>query len=448
MTELLMFLAVTLGMALCVAGVVVWVLLRKGPVVTSASQSQANVKVYKEQILDLDREHANGHLSDSEWQQSRDELSVRLLQDTAIEDDPHVITQAQSWPTAVVIALVFPISALGFYIWLGTPEALSPMAPAAVSAAAETDQAAPPNLDQIAENLASKLQADPNNLEGWVLLGRTYRSMGNLDAALSAFDRALKLKADDELILARAEVLAAKNQGRFDGEPWRVIREVLQRDPQNYAAMLLAGSASYADNRYADALEFWQRARLRLSADHPDVPNLIEAMSTVQAKLKNPASPSATPATPAAQGAQGVPAAPASGSAASGTAPAAAAVSATGGAASALNVSGQVRLSAALKSQTSPTDVVFVYAVPANGERMPLALLKTTVAQLPLNFTLDDNSAMLPDRKLSGAGQVLVKARISKSGNAIPQSGDWEGSLGPVKVGSTGLDLEIKTQRP
>ena len=443
MTELLMFLAVTLGMALCVAGVVVWVLLRQGPVVTSASQSQANVKVYREQILDLDREHANGHLSDAEWQQSRDELSVRLLQDTAVEDEPQLITQAQSWRTAVVIALVFPISALGLYIWLGAPEAISPMPPASALAEAATEQAAAPNLDQIVENLASKLQADPNNLEGWVLLGRTHRSMGNLDAALSAFDRALKLNADDELILARAEVLAAKNQGRFDGEPWRVIREVLQRDPQNYGALLLAGSASYANNRYADALEFWQRARLRLSADHPDVPNLIEAMSTVQAKLKNPASPSSTPAAQSAQGAV-----PAQGSAASGTAPAAAVASAAGGAASALNVSGQVRLSAALKSQTSPTDVVFVYAVPANGERMPLALLKTTVAQLPLKFTLDDSSAMLPDRKLSGASQVLVKARISKSGNAIPQSGDWEGSLGPVKVGSTGLDLEIKTQRP
>ena len=425
MTELLMFLAITLGMALCVAGVVVWVLLRQGPVVTSASQSQANVKVYREQILDLDREHANGHLSDSEWQQSRDELSVRLLQDTAVEDEPHVITQAQSWRTAVVIALVFPMSALGLYIWLGAPEAISPMPFASASVEAATEQAAPPNLDQIAASLANKLQADPNNLEGWILLGRTHRSMGNLDAALSAFERALKLNPDDELILARAEVLAAKNQGRFDGEPWRVIREVLQRDPQNYGALLLAGSASYADNRYADALEFWQRARLQLSADHPDVPNLIEAMSTVQAKLKNPASPSAAPA------AQGAPSAPAS-----------------GGAASALNVSGQVRLSAALKSQTSPTDVVFVYAVPANGERMPLALLKTTVAQLPLNFTLDDSSAMLPDRKLSGASQVLVKARISKSGNAIPQSGDWEGSLGPVKVGSSGLNLEIKTQRP
>ena len=205
MTELLVFLAIALGMALCVAGVVVWVLLRQGPVVTSASQSQANVKVYREQILDLDREHDNGHLSDAEWQQSRDELSVRLLQDTAQEDDPHVITQAQSWPTAVVIALALPVAAVGLYIWLGAPEALSPM-PTPASAAAP-EQAAPQNLEQIAENLASKLQAEPNNLEGWVLLGRTYRSMDNLDAALSAFDRALKLSADDELSLARAEVL-------------------------------------------------------------------------------------------------------------------------------------------------------------------------------------------------------------------------------------------------
>ena len=122
--------------------------------------------------------------------------------------------------------------------------------------------------------------------------------------------------------------------------------------------------------------------------------------------------------------------------------------SSKGGEASGLSVSGQVRLSAAMQGQTSPSDVVFVYATPANGERMPVALFKTTVAQLPLRFTLDDSTAMLPDRKLSGAGQVFVKARVSKSGNAIPQSGDWLGSLGPVKVGAKGLDLEIKSQMP
>jgi cytochrome c-type biogenesis protein CcmH len=92
--------------------------------------------------------------------------------------------------------------------------------------------------------------------------------------------------------------------------------------------------------------------------------------------------------------------------------------------------------------------VVFIYATPANGERMPLAIFKTTVANLPFNFTLDDSTAMSPDRKLSAAGEVFVKVRISKSGNAMPQAGDLLGSIGPVKVGATGLLVEIKDQIP
>jgi cytochrome c-type biogenesis protein CcmH len=118
-------------------------------------------------------------------------------------------------------------------------------------------------------------------------------------------------------------------------------------------------------------------------------------------------------------------------------------------AASALNVSGQISLSAALKAKVSPNDAVFVYATPANGDRMPLAIMKTTVSQLPLNFMLDDSTAMTPERKLSMAGEVLVKVRVSKSGNAMPQSGDLTGaSEGPVKVGAKGLKIEIKDQIP
>ena len=108
----------------------------------------------------------------------------------------------------------------------------------------------------------------------------------------------------------------------------------------------------------------------------------------------------------------------------------------------------QVSIAEALKGKVKPSDVVFIYATPANGERMPLAIFKTTVAQLPLAFTLDDSTAMTPDRKLSGAGEVLVKVRVSKSGNAMPQSGDLAGTLGPVKVGAKGLKLEIKDQIP
>jgi cytochrome c-type biogenesis protein CcmH len=222
-----------------------------------------------------------------------------------------------------------------------------------------------------------------------------------------------------------------KSRGNFEGEPWNVIREILQRDPQNYGALLMAGSASYSHEKFADALKYWQQARQPLAADNPDVPSLDEAIESVQKKLGLPASPKVATAPAQASSQASKPGAD------KGTA-----------ANSGLTVSGQVSIAQALQGKAKPSDVVFIYATPANGERMPLAIFKTTVSQLPMAFTLDDTTAMTPERKLSSAGEVLVKVRVSKSGNAMPQSGDLSGTLGPVKVGAKGLVLEIKDQIP
>jgi cytochrome c-type biogenesis protein CcmH len=414
MNASMLFVVIAFGIALCVAAVFLWVLLRERKPLTQASQASANAKVYRDQILDLDREHDSGHISDEEWQQSRDELSMRLLEDTSAADDPVAKTEKPAVWTAVVLAVALPISAMGFYMWVGEPEALNPMA------LKSPDQVDQKDLAKLAETLADKLQSQPENLQGWVMLGRTYRTLENFDASIKAYDAALKLSADDDLQLERIEVMAMQRQGNFDGEPWRVIRDILQKDPQHYGALLSAGSASYAERKYADALKYWEQARKPLEANHPDLPGLENAIATVRETMGLPAKAAST--------------GPSGGSAA---------------ASSALNVSGQISLSAALKAKTSPNDAVFVYATPGNGDRMPLAIMKTTVSQLPLNFTLDDSTAMTPDRKLSTAGEVFIKVRVSKSGNAMPQSGDLTGgSEGPVKVGSKGLKIEIKDQMP
>jgi cytochrome c-type biogenesis protein CcmH len=381
-------------------------LLRERKPVTQASQAKANAKVYRDQILDLDREHDSGHISDQEWQQSRDELSLRLLEDTSAVDDPAAKAEKPAIWTAVVLAVALPLGSMGLYMWVGEPEALNPLA------LKTPDQVDPKDLVKMAQTLAEKLQAKPDNLQGWVMLGRTYRTLENFDAALNAYDSALKLSADDDLKLERIEIIAMQRRGQFEGEPWNVIREILQRDPQHFGALLTAGSASFAEGKFADALKYWEQARKPLDANNPDLEGLESAIAAVRERLGMPP----TKATPAA--------------------------------ASGLNVTGQVNLSASLKSKASPNDVVFIYATPANGDRMPLAIFKTTVSQLPLNFTLDDSTAMTPDRKLSAAGEVMVKVRVSKSGNAMPQSGDLSGSLGPVKVGAKGLKLEIKDQIP
>ena len=406
MNASMLFVLIALGIALCVAVVFLWVLLRERKPVTQASQAKANAKVYRDQILDLDREHDSGHISDEEWQQSRDELSLRLLEDTSAVDDPAAKTEKPAIWTAVVLAVALPLGSMGMYMWVGQPEALNPLA------LKTPDQVDPKDLAKMAQTLAEKLKDKPDNLQGWVMLGRTYRTLENFDAALRAYDSALKLSADDDLKLERIEVIAMQRQGQFEGEPWNVIREVLQRDPQHFGALLTAGSASYAEGKFADALKYWEQARKPLDANNPDLQGLESAIATVRERL-------------------GMPPAKAAPAAASG-----------------LNVTGQVNLSASLKSKASPNDVVFIYATPANGDRMPLAIFKTTVSQLPFNFTLDDSTAMAPDRKLSAAGEVMVKVRVTKSGNAMPQSGDLSGSLGPVKVGAKGLKLEIKDQIP
>jgi len=412
MNASMLFVIIALGIALCVALVFLWVLLRERKPVTQASQAKANAKVYRDQILDLDREHDSGHISDQEWQQSRDELSLRLLEDTSAVDDPAAKAEKPAIWTAVVLAVALPLGSMGLYMWVGQPEALNPMA------AKTPDQVDPKDLAKMAQTLADKLQAKPDNLQGWVMLGRTYRALENFDAALKAYDSALKLSADDDLKLERIEIIAMQRQGQFEGEPWNVIREVLQRDPQHFGALLTAGSASYAEGKFADALKYWEQARKPLDANNPDLEGLENAIAAVRDRLGMPPAKSSLTA------------------------------SSTSVATSGLNVTGQVNLSASLKSKASPNDVVFIYATPANGDRMPLAIFKTTVSQLPLNFTLDDSSAMTPDRKLSAAGEVMVKVRVSKSGNAMPQSGDLSGSLGPVKVGAKGLKLEIKDQIP
>ena len=406
MNASMLFVLIALGIALCVAVVFLWFLLRERKPMTQASQANANAKVYRDQILDLDREHDSGHISDEEWQQSRDELSLRLLEDTAAVDDPAAKTEKPAIWTAVVLAVALPLGSMGMYMWVGQPEALNPLA------LKTPDQVDPKDLTKMAQTLAEKLQDKPDNLQGWVMLGRTYRTLENFDAALRAYDSALKLSDDDDLKLERIEVIAMQRQGQFEGEPWNVIREVLQRDPQHFGALLTAGSASYAEGKFADALKYWEQARKPLDANNPDLQGLESAIATVRERLGMP--------------------------------PAKAAPAATSG----LNVTGQVNLSASLKSKASPNDVVFIYATPANGDRMPLAIFKTTVSQLPFNFTLDDSTAMAPDRKLSAAGEVMVKVRVTKSGNAMPQSGDLSGSLGPVKVGAKGLKLEIKDQIP
>jgi cytochrome c-type biogenesis protein CcmH len=217
--------------------------------------------------------------------------------------------------------------------------------------------------------------------------------------------------------------LAQKSGGSFAGEPWAIIQRVLTADPHHLNALFLAGSASYAELNFNTALRYWERAREVVPADSPDAPELDRAIAEARNKMGLPAIPPR---------------------AASSAADVVASSPAAKAALAASSISGRVTLVKELQGLVAPTDTVFVYATPVTGSRMPIAILRTTADKLPLDFVLDDSMAMSPNSQLTGMDEVTVRVRISKSGQATAQPGDYGVSLTPVKPGSKGLNLMVR----
>ncbi len=392
--------------------------------------AEANAAVYRDQMAELDREFVMGNLSYEELKAARDELSQRLLADVAVLDtaaqqQPSRPSSAVAWrkPWLGIALLVFvvPVASLLMYSVLGEPAALDPRA--LVQGADNSAEVTPEKLTEMATALTRRLQDEPNSMEGWVMLGRVQRARGHFEEAAEAYAKALMLSRDDNLSIERAEVLAQKNGGSFAGEPWLIIQRVLTADPHHLNALFLAGSASFAELNFNTALRYWERAREVVPADSPDAPELDRAIAEARNKMGLPAIPPR---------------------AASTTADAASSSPAAKVALASSSISGRVTLVKELQGLVAPTDTVFVYATPVTGSRMPIAILRTTADKLPLDFVLDDSMAMSPSAKLTGMEEVTVRVRISKSGQATAQAGDYGVSLTPVKPGSKGLNLMVR----
>ena len=393
--------------------------------------AKANAAVYRDQMAELDREFVMGNLSYEELKSARDELSQRLLADvavldTAAQEQParpsSAVVWRKPWLSIGLLVFVVPVASLLMYSVLGEPVALDPRA-LVQGAGNGSEEVTPEKLTEMATALTRRLQDEPNSMEGWVMLGRVQRARGMFQESAEAFGKALSLSRDDNLSIERAEVLAQKNGGSFAGEPWAIIQRVLTADPHHLNALFLAGSASYAELNFNTALRYWERAREVVPADSPDAPELDRAIAEARNKMGLPAIPPR---------------------AASATADAAASSPAAKAALATSSISGRVTLVKELQGLVAPTDTVFVYATPVTGSRMPIAILRTTADKLPLDFVLDDSMAMSPSAKLTGMDEVTVRVRISKSGQATAQAGDYGVSLTPVKPGSKGLNLMVR----
>jgi len=393
--------------------------LARDPEGRGAAESAANAAILRDQLAELERDHAAGTIAAAEYGEARLELKRRLLEDTAVADGAAGARPRRRW-AAVATAVALPVTAAGLYLLLGSPAAFGPALP--------EPQATNAEIEAMVAKLAARLESRPEDLEGWAMLGRSYRVLGRNEDAARAYAKAESLIAGDPRALVDyAESLALAHGGNLQGKPAELVARALALDPSFALARMLSGAVAFQREDYATAIREWQQVQSRFPPDSDEARGIGESIA--RARELAAARPGPGPVAKAGPGD-------------------AKAASAGPKAEPGAKVAGTVRLADALAAQAAPTDTVFVYARAAGGPGAPLAVMRRQVKDLPLAFALDDSMAMAPDRKLSGAKEVVVGARISRSGNPVPQRGDLQGLSPPVKVGAAGVAVVIDTAVP
>jgi cytochrome c-type biogenesis protein CcmH len=365
----------------------------------------------------LQRQREDGAIDEAAFAQARDALACRILDAVTA---PLQSPAPRSSKAAVLATVIFvPLVAVPTYWAIGTPAVLKSGFELATQPADQAEAVA--QMQERIKALEERLAASPQDARGWSMLGRSYAALGEYAKASSAFGRADPLAPGDAQMLADyADALAMSQGRRLEGQPMLLLKRALAADPDNIKALLLAGTAEFEAGQYKRAVEVWERVTALAPQDTELVASLRQSIDEARAK---------------AGGTAGAP------GGAAATADRKVGPPAAGGAEA---LSGRLSLSAALAGTVAPTDTVFIFARAAQGPRMPLAAFKLQVKDLPMDFRLDDSMAMAPQAKISSTSEVIVTARISKSGDPIPKSGDLEGSSAPVKPGTGGINLEIR----
>ena len=334
----------------------------------------------------------------------------------------------------LVFVLCFGVAG---YAWLGNPSGLAvasvQTAPAQAEAAAQLPSRA--DFATLAERLAERLKTTPDDVEGWTMLGRSYSVLERFEQARQAYQRVLALRPQDAQAHADvADAMAMANGRKLEGEPERLIAQALVWDPDNAKALGLAGTIAFERGDAATAARHWERALKATQPNSEMASRLREAVDQARKSAGLPALPAVAVALAATAG-PAVAAGPAVVSSGPPTRVGA-------------SVQARITLAPALVARAAPGDTVFIFARSPQGGRAPLAIQRRQVQDLPIDIILDDSMAMSPAMRLSTVSQVVIGARVSKSGNAMPQPGDLQGLSPVVAVGSRGLQLQISEVLP
>ena len=404
--------------AVALAFVLVPLLRARPPAGPSAME--ANLEALRGQRRELEADIAAGVVAAEAREQVLDELLHRADADLAAAPPAVVPDRGKPWIAVAAAALGIPALAFGLYLAIGTPVAMDPRA--ASAAGGETmDQK---SVEDLVAKLAVKVRERPDDARGWSLLARSTAALGRFEESAKAYEHLATLVPDDAQVLADyADSLGMAQGQKLAGKPFELVKKALAIDPANKKALALAATASMELGRNAESISYWERLAAALPPGSDDEKEVQEVLGELRRKTGGAPSLAAAPKAAAPAKAAAAPAAGKS-------------------------VSGVVTVAPEVASRIQAGDTLFVFARAEGGPRAPLAVLRGSAKELPLRFALDDSMAMSPQWSLSGASDVRIEARVSKSGNAMPQPGDVIGSSSVVKPGARDVRIVLDKVLP
>ena len=371
-----------------------------------------NAKQHQRKLAALDKAKSDGSISAAEHETERRRLADELLNQLA-SDSPAKPAAAHSplgTSIAMLTSVVVPAASIVLYLWLGRGEALEVQPQTTEHVAATQEQAG--SIAEMVANLAQRLRDNPDDAEGWIMLGRSYMVMERYPQAADAYSQAQTLIGDEpDLLVDFAEAVTLANDNQMEGLPTRLLDRALAREPNHQKGIWLAGFAALQRNAPEQAVELWTRLLEQLPAGSREA----DAVNAVIAQAQGDPVPESV-SEPVTQGA---------------------------------SLAVTVTLDPALAAQVTGDETVFIFARAVDGPPMPLAIQRRAASELPVTVTLDDSTSMLPAMKLSAFPTVTIGARISKSGDAIGASGDLQGLVTPVDVaGTAAVEVSISEVVP
>ncbi|MDO8926638.1 MAG: c-type cytochrome biogenesis protein CcmI [Sideroxyarcus sp.] len=377
----------------------------------TVARDAANLEIYRDQISEMDADLRNGLLTPELHEQGKLELQSRLLDEVHPSEQQSASPQSNPYKTlTIVLVVLLPLASVGLYLQLGSLQAFSQ------EAAHGGVMAGQAVTDTSLKSLEEKVAESPANPEALLMLARAYSEMGRFSDAARTYDSLTKIVPDEAWIWADYADALAMTHSTLMGAPTKLLEKALKLDPNNLKTLALSGTAAMERGDYAAAVRHWEKLLKLVPPDNADAQMIKDGVHQARQLLAQSKGGKVA--------LEQINEAP---------------VQAAGNE----RITGTVTLNDSIKSQAHPDDTLFVLVRAAQGPKMPLAIVRKQVKDLPLKFSLDDSMAMSPEMKMSNFDQVVVVARVSKSGNAMPQPGDLMGMSKPLALGSKGISIDI-----